>query len=574
MSFIERWQGSFRLGLCLLVVGMPGCGGGEGAEAWGDAALGETAQALEAAVPSPAPAAVFEATGTSGTPPDTMGAIGPNHALTIINFKVVIQTRTGTTLSDVDINSFFASVLPTGNAAFDPRAAYDSTANRWILTAPSGVGFRQNSTNLLAVSRTSDPTGAWDFYAFAADPAGLRWADHNGLGLNSKWVVIHANMVPHEGTGADARQHFFVFDKAALYASTPSATHTLLTSDGWQSTPALTYDTAEPDLYLLETTCGNCGGQGEMRLRRITGAVGAETLQDVATVTTPPWGGGLFVPQLGSSTTVNFSLDWIQNVVVRNGSVWATHQVGLPANGPTHNAIRWLEIDPTPVSVVQVGTLEDPTGLNHYGYPSITVNTRSDAMIGYSRSSSTQYVSANYAVRSVSDAPGTLRDDRVYKEGEAPYEGGRWGDYTNTVVDPVDGLSMWTIQQIAAAPSSNYELWWAKVPAPDATGDECSLANALDLGPRSTLTTVPSNACVKVSQYPSWWQFTPGLVTLQSGAGTFPVPVTWTDSCTQASGSVTFNAVWQAHTIGFHQASCPVLIQLSGSGAPLQLTWW
>lgn len=535
--------------------------------------FGELDRIASTAIPSPPPELTFRATGTSGTPPDTMGSVGPNHVVTIINFRVVIQTRTGTTLSEVDLDTFFGSVIPPDNDGFDPRAAYDTFSNRWILHCPSGVGFRQNSTNLLAVSETSDPTGAWNFYAFPADPEGLRWADHNGLGFNSKWIVIHANMVPLES--ADSRQHFWAIDKAALYGGATSVPYTLLVGDGWQSTPAVTYDATEPDLYLLETTCGNCSGSGEMRLRRITGAVGSEVLQTVGTVTTPAWGGGLFVPQQGSSSTVNFTLDWIQNVVVRNGSLWATHQVGLPASAPTHVAVRWLELDPSPaISVLQTGTLEDPSGTNHYGYPSIAVNTNNDVLIGYSRSSALQFVSANYAARAASDPPGTLRDDTLFKAGEAPYDNGRWGDYSNTVIDPVDGLTMWTIQQAADAPgNTNYDLWWAKVPPPGAA-PACSVATATDLGPRTTLTTVPSNACVKISQYPSWWQFTNGLTTLQSGNGTFPVPASWTDSCTSATGSTTFTTSWQSRTIGNHAASCPVVIQLSGSGAPLQLTWW
>ena len=512
-------------------------------------------------IPSPPPETTFLATGTSGTPPDTMGAVGPNHVVTIINFRVVIQTRTGATLSSVDLDSFFASVIPEGNDAFDPRAAYDHFANRWVLTCPSGVGFRANSTNLLAVSQTSDPTGGWDFYAFPADPEGLRWADHNGLGFNSKWIVIHANMVPL--TGGDARQHFWAFDKAALYAPSPSAEFTLLVGDGWQSTPAVTYDASEPDLYLVETQ-----GSGLMRLRRITGPVGSEVLQDFASITTDAWGPGLFVPQQGSSVGVNFSLDWIQNVVVRNGSVWATHQVGLPASSPTRNAIRWLEIQPSPLQVLQLGTLEDPTGLNHYGYPSIAVNADGDALIGYSRSSTAQFVSANYAARDASDPPGTLRDDRLYEAGDAPYDNGRWGDYSNTVVDPVDDATFWTIQQAAAAPgNSNYELWWAKVPAPEPATGGCSAETAIDLGTIGSPTTVQNDGCVKVqSGYPFWWG-TRNMRLQSMSPGVYPVPFTWSNTCSGGGGSGLFSGNWQDQILGPTNAACATVIDLQGSGS-------
>jgi hypothetical protein len=102
----------------------------------------------------------------------------------------------------------------------------------------------------------------------------------------------------------------------------------------------------------------------------------------------------------------------------------------------------------------------------------------------------------------------------------------------------------------------------------------CTIDNALNLGPRNTQIRVPSDACVKVSQYPSWWNFTNGLVTLQSGTGTFPVPATWKDACTGQVGEFTFTTAWQSQPIGFHTSNCPALIQLNGNGAPLQMTWW
>jgi hypothetical protein len=125
--------------------------------------------------------------------------------------------------------------------------------------------------------------------------------------------------------------------------------------------------------------------------------------------------------------------------------------------------------------------------------------------------------------------------------------------------------------------------WFAPTRSRDVPGPEvliptstpnCTLASALDLGPRSTAATVPSNACVKVTNFPAWWQYTSGLVTVQSGTGTFPVPGTWTNTCTQATGQFTLNQAWQTMALGNFTASCPALIELNGSGAPLQLTWW
>ena len=102
----------------------------------------------------------------------------------------------------------------------------------------------------------------------------------------------------------------------------------------------------------------------------------------------------------------------------------------------------------------------------------------------------------------------------------------------------------------------------------------CTAGTAVDLGPRSTAKTVASNACLKVSQFPSWWVYTSGAVTLQSGPGSFPVSATYSNACNDAQGAFTFSSAWQSQPIGNYQSGCDAVIQLDGDGSPLQLTWW
>ena len=122
---------------------------------------------------------------------------------------------------------------------------------------------------------------------------------------------------------------------------------------------------------------------------------------------------------------------------------------------------------------MQSGRIDDPSGDTFYAYPSIAVNEYDDVLIGYSRFSADQYASAIYAFRYGSDPAGTLNDDTVLKAGEASYYkifGGtrnRWGDYSATVVDPVNDRDLWTIQEYAATPisgSDRWGTWWGMIP--------------------------------------------------------------------------------------------------------------
>jgi hypothetical protein len=51
------------------------------------------------------------------------------------------------------------------------------------------------------------------------------------------------------------------------------------------------------------------------------------------------------------------------------------------------------------------------------------------------------------------------------KAGEAIYTAGRWGDYSATVVDPTDDLTIWTIQEYAKSPSNTWSTWWTRLDA-------------------------------------------------------------------------------------------------------------
>jgi hypothetical protein len=109
--------------------------------------------------------------------------------------------------------------------------------------------------------------------------------------------------------------------------------------------------------------------------------------------------------------------------------------------------------------------LDDQKGVKHYAYPSIAVNVNGDAVVGYNCFGSDQFPSANYAMHKKTDAPGAMQADTLFKDGPVAYErytDGRWGDYSSTVVDPVNDLDIWTIQQFATT-KVNWGTWWKRI---------------------------------------------------------------------------------------------------------------
>jgi outer membrane protein assembly factor BamB len=223
------------------------------------------------------------------------------------------------------------------------------------------------------------------------------------------------------------------------------------------------------DIYLLEEWNSAAGA---LRLGKISGPVGGETYVPGTPLSLgPPWNWAPpapnHAPQSGSPPARRIATNdaRIQNLVYRNGTLWATHTVFF--DPPDRASVQWWELTTT-ASVVQRGLIDDATGVTFYAFPSIAVNAAGDALIGFSCFSPTQFASGCYAFRKASDPPNTFQDVATLKGGEAKYDkvGGsginRWGDYSATVVDPVNDMDLWTIQEYAMTPmgTDRWGTWW------------------------------------------------------------------------------------------------------------------
>ncbi len=416
----------------------------------------------------------FPASGDSGniTPPDTQGSVGPNHLMVALNSSVTIQSRDGTTLSSVPIAGFWSSLGGIAQA-FDPRVLFDASASRWIISAGANAATA-SSYILIGVSATSDPTAGWFLYKVKVSVAGDGWADYPTLGYNGDWIVVQTNVFSVSTFGFMG-SNIYAFNKADLYAGGSGQYAMFHDGSGYTDYPAVTHDATLPVEYLVR----NWNGQaGMLRISTITGAPGAEVMTVGAgwVVSANTWGDFApvtnFAPQLGSTEKIDTDDSRIENCVYRNGSLWMAQTAYLPAGGPAaRSSAQWWQINTAGGSLGQVqqqGRVDDPSGAFDFAYPTLDVNASDDMMIGYSRFGASQYASANYSLRMHNDPPNTQRADTVIKAGEGPYfkdfgtGDNRWGDYSNTAVDPVNDRDFWTIQEYAGA-SSSWGTWWGTV---------------------------------------------------------------------------------------------------------------
>src|ERR1700754_678970 len=478
-------------------------------------------------VPSPGPVQNFQGAideavggGPAGTftiPPDTTAAVGLDKVMVMLNNNVVIQDKTtGAQLSLVSLTSFWSSTGATGT--FDPRILYDANNNRWIVAAVSNAQTA-NSSVLVGVSTSPDPQGTYNLFRFivgcAPGSPGCNaaggWADFPMLGFNKNWVAIGWNQFTIN-TLAFTDGRMLVVDYPTLRAGTANATiFTGATAaiGGFCLHPATTFSATEETLY-IPTHISSAGAT--YRLHTITGTPASPVFNvDPANRTRPGGGwtqpGGDVLPQqcvpgVGAPTQVcpvtirqvDVGDAFVRsNVVFRNGKIYYPQTIALPTGGITNNSrfvAQWTVLN-SDGTFFDGGRVEDATatrinGGKHYAYASLAVNKNNDVLLGFSEFESDDYADSGYAMRLGSDAAGTMRDPVIYKEGEDYYQKtfsgtrNRWGDYSHTVVDPVNDRDLWTLQEYArlrvgttgqGSNDSRWGTWWATVSAPAGAGD-------------------------------------------------------------------------------------------------------
>jgi hypothetical protein len=156
-----------------------------------DAASAARAVAKTLSVPTPTPNAVKNGGNTVGfaglttvdtantngfvlSPPDQGLCVGNGSVLEVINLVMAVYSETGTQLTaPVSVNSFFGAD-PAVTFLSDPRCYYDIPTQRWFVSITNVLNFSTGRSNLyLAVSQTSDPTGAFTVYSIDTTDDGL-----------------------------------------------------------------------------------------------------------------------------------------------------------------------------------------------------------------------------------------------------------------------------------------------------------------------------------------------------------------------------------------------------------------
>jgi hypothetical protein len=406
-------------------------------------------------------------------PPDTNGAVGATQYVQWVNESfAVFDKATGALLKGPVKGNVVFSALGgpcAANNDGDPIAQYDKANNRWILTQ-----FSVSTTPYLqcvAVSQTSDATGAYNLYAFSY---GTQFPDYPKVGVWPGAYYISFNIFNNGQTFAGSK--LCAYDGAAMRAGTAATQQCfqLSTSFGGVLPPDL--DGATPPAAGAPAPFVNFG-TNSLNLWRFhadfatpanTALTGPVNIPVAAF--TPACGGGVCISQPGTSNRLDSLADRLMyRFAFRNGTTaspgveTAVVNHSVKVSGNKHSqvvGVRWYQLrnltSGTP-AVVQQGTFS-PDG-NSRWMGSIAMDKAGNIAVGYSTSSASVAPSIGITGRSPTDPPGTLQAETTLLAGTGSQTGNlhRWGDYSAMTIDPVDDCTFfYTTEYLKASGSFNW----------------------------------------------------------------------------------------------------------------------
>lgn len=438
--------------------------------------------------------AVTGPTETGAFPPDTMGAVGPSQFFVFLNGRLRTFTKAGAAdgVINVDPDVFFSSVMTPPpaplaiNFTSDPQVRYDRLTARWfllIIDVPSAndIGDKPNRI-LIAVSDAASAgviTGGtvWTFYFVQQNTVGGGdtggFCDYPSLGVDANALYTGCDEFD-AALGGFNNTTAFVIQKSSVLSGGPVVTtafRDLIGTDGpFEPRGVDNVNPASTEGYFIGASAA---AFGRLIVRRVANPGGVPTMSANVSITVAATSFPRSVDHLGdtggTAGNVDALDDRLMQAHIRNGRLWTSHSISVTSTGAAsgtdaqrRDAVRWYELVVPPgagaITVNQSGTIFDSAATlvaaRQYFIPSITVSGQGHAALGYTTGGTPFRLDAATNGRLIGDALGTLGAVNIYTASSTAYNPPadpgptrRWGDYSFVSLDPLDDMTMWTIQQ-------------------------------------------------------------------------------------------------------------------------------
>jgi hypothetical protein len=448
---------------------------------------------------------------TGAFPPDNDGAVGPTQYIIAVNGRMVTYNKT-TGIADgvlnATTNTFFTSVR-NGSGTSDPVIRYDRLTSRWF------VGMINTSSSnrfMLAVSDaasngTISAGTVWTYFQFVPSTltpslgAGIL-SDYPTMGVDANALYTGFDEFVNS-SGAFSQVDAVVIQKSSVLGAGPivatkfAGLMSAATSfvGPWAPRGVDGVDPGQTEGYMIST---DGASWGNMWLLRIANPGSITPTMTSAMYALPSENGPRFVGHLGNTGGYWGGLDPIDDrffqATIRGQQLWTVHNLGVNNAGVStgvyatddRDGARWFQFN-VPVNtgapaIVQSGTVFTPTAgadstQRNYFIPTLNVSGQGHVAMGFSAAGVNERANAATVGRLANDPLGTMETPLLLTSSSTAYNPSgdgtgqaagrphRWGDFSATTVDPIDDMTMWTVQQYCNG-ASNYGCQIVRLTAP------------------------------------------------------------------------------------------------------------
>ena len=424
------------------------------------------------------------------TPPDNCGDVGFTQIIATANCRMKIfnkpsvtgapvTTNTGTSITTLstslnfDLNVFFSNSALGISGISDPHVRFDRLSGRWFIVAID-INHKTNNYCCVAISDADATiTAATNFtiYYFNVSQTGgssRDFYDYPTLGVDRNYLYIGGNMFASGRTFSGS--NLWVVNKASLIAGTSPFNftvtgfpHSVTNTNMYTPQGVHNDDEAATEGYFIgasQTT------NSKLIIRRVNYGT-TPTLSLDLPLTTLSTYSPKTVPTYGG-TTIDGNDNRLcaamikKNVINKTTSMWIAQGTLLTNSGSgiaggDRDGAFWAEIGnlKTTPSILQSAMVYDGTNPTtsavYYTYPTISSSGQGNNLMGFTSAGPANYCQAASASRFRTDAVATFNSPADFTNTTSTYSPGaaRWGDYTQTVVDPEDNMTMWTFTEYA-----------------------------------------------------------------------------------------------------------------------------
>ena len=419
----------------------------------------------------------FNTNGVTLTPPDPQLAVGPNHVFEMVNITGRIFNKTGVVVDTFPLASFFD--VPVGWFDFDPKIIYDDISDRWFAsyasTLDNAVGTDYGRLHL-AISQTSDPTGAWNVYACQYSDG--NFADYPGIGVTDDKLTVSANIFDIDNPSAPfVGEQTIVLQKSDVMAGdpTPGMYQFPYNTNRFTVRPAHSLSSTN-DQYLawydlLSSTL--------LDYSRITGTPNAGNVAETAAVKKTVLSQDSPPNSLTSGGGEIDSGDWrALEAIWRDGRLWVSASAVCTPSGDTQtrSCAHLVEINTAGAGTVVNDIMFGASG-EYFSWPAVRTDAQGNLHVSLTHTTPSIWAEARVAGRLATDPANTMSGSALLRAGEVLHDSGRWGDYMGAAVDPVGPHHVWVVGQYAkdtgaSGPTGNWD-WGTYIGVVSFDGTNC-----------------------------------------------------------------------------------------------------